>query len=207
MFIKLTDIKNKYDIKVTSVIHVGAHNAQELQSYKDCGAEKIFWVEANDSIAQSLKNKLDASINTVIEAVVSDSDGEEVDFNIANNTQSSSILDLGIHKSLFPDVSYIKKQTKKTKTLDSIFSNFYPNGIIDLLNLDIQGAELKALNGFSNNLHRVNSIYTEINTEEVYKGCGLLDEVDEFLSNFGFERMETQMYLNHPWGDAFYLKT
>lgn len=39
MFIKLTDIKNKYDIKVTSVIHVGAHNAQELQSYKDCGAE------------------------------------------------------------------------------------------------------------------------------------------------------------------------
>lgn len=206
MLIKLKEIQEKYKIFPKILIHVGAHNAQELNFYEECGVDKIFWVEANSSIVKSLKDNLEPSKNIIIEAVVSDSNNEEVNFNIANNTQASSILDLGTHKSLFPDVSYVETQIKRSKTLDSIFSSFYPIGDIDFLNLDIQGAELKALKGFSDNLNRVKAIYTEINTEEVYKGCGLLSEIDDFLSGFGFDRMETKMWPNHPWGDAFYLK-
>ena len=35
----------------------------------------------------------------------------------------------------------------------------------------------------------VQFIYTEVNTEKVYKDCGLLSEIDEFLKKKGFTRI------------------
>jgi hypothetical protein len=77
---------------------------------------------------------------------------------------------------------------------------------IDFLNIDIQGAELLALQGLTDHLDSIKSIYIEINDSEVYKNCSQTNEIDEFLNKFNFERKEKYLYSNHPWGDAFYLK-
>jgi hypothetical protein len=52
----------------------------------------------------------------------------------------------------------------------------------------------------------VKAVFTEVNTEEVYKGCALISQIDDFLSPLGFERVETVMWKNHPWGDALYIR-
>ena len=49
-------------------------------------------------------------------------------------------------------------------------------------------------------------IYTEVNIQEVYKGCNLIGELDDYLRRFGFERVAQQIYTDLGWGDAFYMK-
>ena len=68
-----------------------------------------------------------------------------------------------------------------------------------------QGAELKALKGAKNLLKNVRAVYSEVNREELYAGCALIEEVDEFLKEFGFIRTDTK-FTEFGWGDALYLK-
>jgi hypothetical protein len=62
-----------------------------------------------------------------------------------------------------------------------------------------------ALKGATIGLEFPKVIYLETNTEEVYKGCGKLDEIDSFLKTHGFERVETYM-TKYGWGDALYIR-
>ena len=72
--------------------------------------------------------------------------------------------------------------------------------------MDIQGAELLALKGSSDTLKNIDYVYLEVNEKELYTGCGLLSEVDEYLKEKGFTRVEINM-TPHGWGDAFYTRT
>ena len=206
MFISLSYLKEKYNLNVENILHVGAHEAEELDDYILCGAKKIHWVEASRELSTKLVKRLDRSIHKVTNAVVSNEDDKEVTFKIANNTQSSSILDLGEHSNLFPDIYYTHGEKRLTKTLNSILIEDKFLDKINFLNIDIQGAELLALQGLSNYLDFIESIYIEINDSQVYKNCSQTNEIDAFLNKFNFERKEKYLYSNHPWGDAFYLK-
>lgn len=77
---------------------------------------------------------------------------------------------------------------------------------LNFVNLDIQGVELRALKSMEKYLQHVKYIYTEVNTEQVYKGCNLIGEIDEYLKQFGFVRVAQQIYKQYGWGDAFYIK-
>lgn len=206
MFIPLKYLKEKYNLNLENILHVGAHEAQELNDYILCGAKKIHWVEANTELSAKLANRLDQSIHKVTNAVVSNEDNREIIFKIANNTQSSSILDLGEHSNLFPGIYYTHEEKRLTKTLNSILIEDKFLDKINFLNIDIQGAELLALQGLSDHLDSIESIYIEINDSEVYKNCSQTNQIDEFLNKFNFERKEKYLYADHPWGDAFYLK-
>ena len=207
MLISYEDIIKKYNLNIKTILHVGAHIAEEKEAYFSNGCEKVIWVEGNPELCQSLLQSLDIKNNIVLQAVVSDYDDQEVDFMITNNKQSSSILNLGLHKNLFPDIVMQSMSTVKTKTLKTLFlENNLNFKEIDFLNLDIQGAELLALQGIGEELTNLKAIFTEINTDYVYQECALITEIDQYLSNFGFERVETVMWSDHPWGDALYLK-
>jgi hypothetical protein len=84
-------------------------------------------------------------------------------------------------------------------------SNDIDGSEIDFLNLDIQGVELRALKSMGSYLDSIKYIYTEINTGEVYKENDQLDDLDEFLRNKGFNRVETKL-TPYEWGDALYIK-
>ena len=55
-------------------------------------------------------------------------------------------------------------------------------------------------------LNKVDYIYTEVNSDYVYKDCGLITEIDEYLKRFNFERVETEWAGECRWGDAFYIR-
>ena len=60
------------------------------------------------------------------------------------------------------------------------------------------------LKGATNYLPYAKALYLEVNVKELYKGCGLIDEIDTFLSTYGFKRVLTDI-TQHGWGDALYI--
>ena len=75
-----------------------------------------------------------------------------------------------------------------------------------MLNMDIQGSELLVLKGSTNILKNFDLIYTEINFKEMYEGCALADDLDNFLEIYGFYRSMTSTPESEHWGDAIYIK-
>ena len=209
MLIKLSDLINKYGIQITGVLHVGAHECEEIHDYDNyIGRDKVLWIEAmEDKVKQ---NRLRFPNILIEQAVVSDRI-ETVKFNVANNGQSSSFLELGVHKYHHPHVWYSQSYSVETQPLFPIItSSKYANIPFNFLNLDIQGVELKALKGMEEYLKRddtVKYIYTEVNCDYVYENCSLVGEIDEYLKQFGFRRADTQWCCDYKWGDAFYIRT
>jgi len=204
MLISLKDLVNKYEFKPKGILHIGAHLGEESKDYNDLGIDNVVWIEGNEKLITNLKSNVGS--NTVLNYLVSDKDDEEYDFNLSNNGQSSSILEMDKHLKHHPQVKYVDTIKVKSKRVDTIFEeNNLNESDYDFINLDIQGAELMALKGMSDMLKSFKYIYTEVNTGEVYKGCAKMNEIDEFLSGYGFERVETKI-TNFEWGDAFYIK-
>lgn len=207
MLIKLSDLIDKYNVCITGVLHVGAHECEEIHDYeKYIGRDKILWIEA---IPEKVEHNRRVFSNLLIEQAAVSDKVETVQFHVANNGQSSSILELGTHQTRYPHIFYSHSFSVETKTLGSIIqSPAYENITFNFLNLDIQGAELKALQGMDEYLRqgKVDYIYTEVNQENIYKDCCFIHELDEYLSEFHFDRLETEWVSDHNWGDAFYMR-
>jgi FkbM family methyltransferase len=202
MLISLHDLVQKYNINFKGILHVGAHECEELGDYeKYISRNKILWVDAlHDKVEL---NKIRYPNLLIEQAVVSDK-VETVKFNRSNNGQSSSILELGLHETFHPHIHYIDSYQVETKMLNQILPKYDID--FNFLNLDIQGVELKALKGMEEYLFKVDYIYTEVNSDYVYKDCGLITEIDEYLKQFGLERVETKWCSDFRWGDAFYIR-
>jgi FkbM family methyltransferase len=207
MLININELVKKYNLKISGILHIGAHECEELNDYYKIGCDdsNIFWIEAMQDKVDYCKQIYDR-VN-IYQGVVYDVDDKEIEFNITNNGQSSSILEFGSHEINHPDVYIVSKKKMVTSRVDTIVEREnIPIEKINFVNLDIQGVELHALKSMEKYLTYVNYIYTEVNTEHVYKNCNLIGEIDEYLSKFGFTRMDQVIYKEYGWGDAFYMK-
>jgi FkbM family methyltransferase len=202
MLIPLKELVIKYNIKFNGILHVGAHECEELKDYLNyLPNNKILWVEALAGKVNLCRLKFP---NILIEnAIVSDVI-ETVRFNVSNNGQSSSILNFGLHSKYHPHINYIGYFYQETKLLKNIIANYDIS--FNFLNFDIQGAELKALKGMEEYLHNVDYLYTEVNSDYVYKECCLITELDDYLKKFGLYRVQTKWCEDFKWGDAFYIR-
>ena len=54
-------------------------------------------------------------------------------------------------------------------------------------------------------LYKVDYLYTEVNSDQVYRDCSLINELDDYLKQFGLVRVETK-WTEFRWGDAFYIR-
>tara|TARA_Y100000992_G_scaffold289837_1_gene244777 strand:+ start:2240 stop:3001 length:762 start_codon:yes stop_codon:yes gene_type:complete len=202
---KIIELLEKYKIKINGVFHIGAHDCEELYFYErflKINRDNVYWIEAIEKKVEQAKIR---GIPNIYNLLITDSDNDNIDFNISNNVQSSSILELGMHMSEHPDIHYISKVNMKTQTIDTFFNiNNINNIILNFWNLDIQGAELLALKGGINSLRHVDVLYLEVNEKELYSKCALINELDSFLLENNFQRMITQM-TKHGWGDAIYI--
>ena len=188
------------------VLHIGAHECEELGLYYSIGLrdDRILWIEAIPDLVEKMKKN--NSCTNIIQAVITDNDNEEVNFMITNNIQSSSIFNLKTHLQEHPHVFEQERIKLQTTTLNTLYDkNKLSYDTYDFINLDIQGAELKALQGATKILPHIRAIYCEVNEKELYEGCALLPDLDDFLKQYNFQRIATCM-TPHGWGDALYIK-
>lgn len=205
MLLEFEDLVKKYNMDISGVLHVGAHLAEEAELYDSIGIKNVFWVEGNPNVLRKLNRHLrNFPSQTLIEALVYDRDGEHLEFNITNyDGMSSSILEFGTHTSFSPEIKFVDKVERDSRSVDSLAAE-YDMQDINLLNLDIQGAEKYAIAGATDLLKGVDYIFTEINKKEVYVGCTKVKELDQMLSDF--QRVETFWVHDQGWGDGLYVR-
>ena len=199
---KVKELLTAHGINVSGVLHVGAFECEELPFYHSLGiaSERVFWI---DALQHMVDQNIRKGVPNVYKGVVSDTDGETVTFHVTNNGMSSSMLEMGSHLRHHPHVHNVGTLALTTTTLNTFFTTHkIPYEGLDFWNLDIQGAELRALRGAQAALPFVKALYLEVNTEEVYKKCGLLPDLDSFLAEHGFQRILTEMT---PFGGGYAL--
>ena len=200
-------LSQQNSITPRGVIHVGAHEGTELSSYQAMGAEKILFIEANPVVFERLQANMAAYPNVqTVNCAITNHNGT-IDLRVTSFDQSSSILPLKHHQDIYPNITETHQVTVQSRTIDTLLQERGLNpSDFNILNIDIQGAELLALQGATNWLKYVEVINTEVNYEELYEGCALIDQIDEFLKTPGFDRVATTTPSHPSWGDAIYVK-
>jgi len=142
---------------------------------------------------------------------VSDIDGEVSFFKIdqsktkttwADGNQGASSLFVASGK--YPVEQYVQEEiTVESITLSTfIQQNLIPG--IDILWMDIQGAELLALKGLKDDISKVKIIQLEVEFFEIYDGQPLYDDLGKFLNSKGFNLLCFSNYGEYS-GDAIYV--
>lgn len=204
MLIPFKNIVRKYG-KPKGILHCGANIAEEAKAYHDEGVNKVIWIEGNPEIFPQLQaNIAQYPGNIAYNYCVGQWDGMESELHVANNgSQSSSVLELGTHKIVHPDVHYTHDIPVTLRRIDKIFDEL-PG--YDFLNMDLQGFEMHALIGMGSLLNQFKYAYLEVNWKELYVGCALYDEMVRFMRTFGFKVAEFKECGKTSWGDCLWIK-
>jgi FkbM family methyltransferase len=201
MLISVKDLHEFWRVRPTGVVHVGAHEAEEQDDYEKFGFGPVVWVEAQPLLAQQLRTRIKPP-SRVVQALIWDKSGENMPLKLTNNSQSSSVFELGTHEISYPDVKVVSEVMLKTVRLDEILPE---DSSLNFLNLDIQGAEYQALKSLGNRLDDFDYIYLEVNGGQVYKGIKQIEDIDRLLGEEGFSRVAT-FWTQAFWGDALYIR-
>tara|TARA_B100000927_G_C16402019_1_gene443819 strand:+ start:103 stop:717 length:615 start_codon:yes stop_codon:yes gene_type:complete len=202
MLISFSDLKNKYQMNIKGIIHIGGHYGEEIADYVNEGVNDIVVFEPLDENFNILSQKvqeLDANIEGYQVALGSKS-GEYNMYVSDNDKQSSSILKPKVHLTHHPHVKFPHEEKVEVHLLDEY--NCYDYNFI---NMDVQGYELEVLKGGLETLKQIDYVYCEVNRDEVYENNAYVQEIDEFLSDYDMIRVETD-WAGDIWGDALYIK-
>ena len=203
MILSLENLKSKYDLKIKGVLHIGAHFGQEYKTYEKLGINNLIFFEPVSSTFRRLKNNIGGKA-ILLNTALGNMQGEiEMFTEIANQGQSNSILRPEYHLVKYPSIIFRGKEKVTITKLDNFIK---VKDYFNFINIDVQGYELEVFKGSINFLKNIDYILTEVNKASLYKNCPLIEDLDIFLSEHGFTRVETEWFLDHNWGDAFYIK-
>lgn len=192
--------------KIKGIIHVGANTGQEIQLYKKYNLS-VAWIEPIPEVFEALKSNIkDAPKQIALNGLVTDIDDKEYQFHLANNNgASSSILDLNLHKDIWPGIFFEKTIKLYSKTLPSLLEvNNINISEYDMLVLDTQGSELLVLKGAIPILKNFKYIKTEAPDFESYKGCCQVKDLSSFLLQYGFIEFSRCKFATHPKVGGYY---
>lgn len=197
-----------FDVPVTGLIHVGAHNGAEYPTYLARTHGPLLYVEAIPALADEVRQRLEPERPHFIhQAVVSDVAGETVSFHVSSNAgQSSSMLGPGRHAEIYPRITFGETLELVTERLDDIVAERSEGAEYNVLVLDVQGAELKALEGAPELLSRIDAVFAEVSSEPLYEGGCTFLEVSNLLAEAGLVFRAAEMNAL-GWGDAFYSRS
>jgi len=197
--------------KPNVIVHAGASLAQELERYETLGARHVVWIEAAPAVAQKMRagvaeRSSGRTSHTCVQAVIADRDGDDITFNHFNNFDASSSIfrATDVLREKWPKLRETgQTSVLKTSRLDTLLGGL---GVrpedVDVLILDIQGAELLGLKGAGVYLDHAAFLEVECSVEPIYEGGALFEDVNALVESKGFARL-----LDPPWhGDVIYVR-
>ena len=209
MIIPMARLVAEFGVKPKNILHVGAHLAEEAAAYQEAGVDRVLWVEANPDLMGTLTDNVGHYPGQrVLQAAVSDKDGATATLHLCTFTMASSLLAPKEHLITYPGMPYPRSIEVETVTIDTLLrENGYGLGGFDMLNIDIEGAELLAFEGAAETLPHLKWIYLEVNTREMYEGCAMSDDVDAYLGERGFARVvDADEGWDHGFKDALFVR-
>ena len=204
MIFDLMQINKKYPIK--GVIHVGAFAGEELNLYRKLGLCNTMMFEPQEDLYDLIKVRciFDEKIYNVALGSKSCTKEMYISFREGGVDQgcgaSSSLLKPKKHLEEHPEVTFPETKTVKVRTLDEYYDSQY-----NFLNIDVQGYELEVLKGATKTLENIDAMILEVNRDEVYENCPLIEDIDNFVGDIGFSRV-AEMWQSVSWGDALYAR-
>ena len=166
---------------INSLIHVGGHRGQEVDSYKKLNLNKIIYFEPVNSFAVDIEKKIESLDNFELYNLALGSEDTEVDIFVADKGEnddsgSTSILEPRKSKITFSTTEKIK--VRKFSSLD--IKN------IDCAVVDTQGYELEVLKGFEDEIYKFKFLIMEFSTVEGYIGRVLYKDLNKYLNDKNF---------------------
>ena len=103
--------------------------------------------------------------------------------------KSSSLLEPDRHLEIVPWLHFDDVMEVETRTMADVCAS---NAIqrVDFIHMDVQGAELKVLDGLGPLLERVTAIWLEVEAVPLYRDQPLKDDVAQYLRARGFEMLK-----------------
>ena len=172
----------KGDIKKWVIVggYLGHEVPRILKNYPNC---EVVIFECSNRYTQALEKRFSKNPRVIVmNKAVSDTEGT-VSFYETNLNGSGSLLKVGELSEKSYDMINQEQFSVNTVTLDSVFQN----SVIDVLQIDVQGAELKVLKGAQQALERTKSVFSEISVNHgLYQGSVRLRELNDQLEMSGF---------------------
>jgi len=190
----------------SGVIHVGANVGQERELYGRLGL-RVIWIEPVPEVFKTLVVNLQSyPRQAAFQYLVTDQDDVEYTFHVStNDAESSSILELNLHRDIWPEVSYCRTMTLQGTTLASLLQRErIAIGDYDALVMDTQGSELLVLRGADPVLQSFRFIKTEVADFDSYVGCCQLRDIDAFVTERGFKEISRRRFAERAEGGSYY---
>ena len=119
--------------------------------------------------------------------------------------KSSSLLAPAKEEAMHGWIEFKEDITVPTDTIDS-FCARHGIGRIDLVHMDVQGAEMMVLRGAARMLPRITGVWLEVSATELYRGQALDREIARFMRARGFTLAHAVSLGNSSGeGDHFYV--
>jgi FkbM family methyltransferase len=186
------------------IVEVGARDCQESLGFASLFPQaRVYAFECNPDTLPACRAAVQGQARIKLVEKAAAQRGGRVKFypvNPATNPGASSLLRASGSYSL---EQYQQCEIEvDTVTLESFLqAEAIPR--IDLLWMDIQGAELAALKGLGTRLGDVALIHAEVEFEEIYSGQPLFPEVRAFLEAGGFRFLGFTIYARHSADAVF----
>ena len=152
------------------------------------------FIEPIPALADALKEKYrDKKNSAVYQCAISSSIGKNKFHITSNDGQSSSLLNIGRrHLAAAPNAMEVDEIEVNVETLNNLCAQYDFRSAF--LKIDVQGNELKALEGAAEILPRVNAIHIEVSIQSLYEGDSIGFRIWEFLNQYNYV-----VYGIDPW--------
>ncbi len=180
-----------------SVLDVGAYDGcftKAIEGY--CGVSRGILVEPLPGKAAALRDRFQLPRFSVYECVLSSAPGTayfEVNESLTVGQATSSLLKIRQDLPALKNIGLTESRSilRPVKTLDEI-ADESRIAHLDLLKIDVQGAEHPVLLGGSAMLQRVSMIWTEFSFRPIYEGSSVFADVYALLTGQGFKLLEIE---------------
>ncbi|WP_086757812.1 FkbM family methyltransferase [Nostoc sp. 106C] len=184
-FLKLLTL-NSIDLMLDVGANTGQFGKELYESGYDC---KVVSFEPLSSAYLQLVTASQSHPQWIVaeRCAIGDINGE-IEINISNNSQSSSILPmLQAHLDAAPQSAYVGSEKVKIYRLSDIAGQYIKKAKATFLKVDVQGFEDQVLAGAEEILPNIQGIQLEMSFVPLYKGEILFDEMLIKMKNLGFK--------------------